>query len=272
MSSIAPLTPPAPVTVPLSTGALQTVQHEGTPRIVFRPAVEHIGLAWSAQLQKLKNRSWFSRVDIDTTGADGKTYSMVTVDVPTFLMWLATVNETKVAPEARPVLVAYQRETAQAIYGYWTQGVAVRPQAPARQINQVKHLTPSVFRQIYFSDVLFGRFFDHLYTRGFLLDQRYQRRDEFGNFTKHGYRHGHPRAGKGDRFFQLTEGMHVDANGRLRGRAVVRPDRVQELVEQLISEGLRNNPSISRAPSRPALTQGPDTDVDGQEISFQRGA
>ncbi|MEU5448683.1 phage antirepressor N-terminal domain-containing protein [Streptomyces californicus] len=272
MSVIAPLTPPAPVTVPLSTGALQTVQHEGVPRIVFRPAVEHIGLAWSAQLQKLKNRSWFNRVDINTVAEDGKVRPMVAVDVPTFLMWLATVNETKVAPEARPVLVAYQRETAQAIFGYWTQGVAVRPQAPARQINQAKGMTPTTFRQVYFSDIPEVQFFQHLYDHGYLLDQRYTRRDANGDLTKHGYRHGHPRAGKGDRYFQLPESMWIDGNGRPRGRAVIRPDRAQELVEQLIDEGLRHNPSISRPAGRLALVKNPDAVVDGRQISFRRGA
>ncbi|MFD5711348.1 phage antirepressor N-terminal domain-containing protein [Streptomyces pharetrae] len=260
----------APVTVPLSSGTLQTVQHAGAPRIVFRPAVEHIGLAWSAQLQKLKNRSWFNRVDIDTIAEDGKLRPMVTVDVPTFLMWLATVNETKVAPEVRPVLVAYQRETAQAIYGYWTKGRAVNPRRERAELPPVTRLTPTTFRQIYFSDVPEGRFFQHLYDHGYLLDQRNTRRDANGELTKDGYRHGHPRAGKGDRFFMLPEDMWIDPKGRPRGRAVVRPDRIQDLVDQLISEGLRHNPSISRAPRWLALTSA--AVIDGHLIEFRRGA
>ncbi|MFH9038477.1 phage antirepressor N-terminal domain-containing protein [Streptomyces sp. NPDC017966] len=273
MAPIALLPPPTPVTVPLSSGALQTVQYEGNPRIVFRPAVEGLGVGWSAQLQKLKNRSWFNRVDIDTVAEDGKVRSMVTVDVPTFLMWLAGVNETKVAPEVRPVLVAYQRETAQAIFGYWTTGKAERPKAEVRQLAPATRLTPTTFRQVYFSDVPEKRFFQHLYDHGYLLDQRNTRRDDSGALTKDGYRHGHPKAGKGDRFFMLPEGMWIDPKGRPRGRAVVRPDRIQELVEQLISEGLRHNPSITRAPGRLALTSSTSTEViDGRVIEFRRGA
>ncbi|MFG2380588.1 phage antirepressor N-terminal domain-containing protein [Streptomyces avermitilis] len=268
MSDIALLTPPAPVTVPLSTGALQTVQHEGTPRIVFRPAVEHIGLAWSAQLQKLKNRSWFSRVDIDTAGADGKTYSMVTVDVPTFLMWLATVNETKVAPEARPVLVAYQRETAQAIYGYWTQGVAVRPQAEPVEISGLKGIPTVDFHLTYFGDVKHKAFQDHLYRFGYLRNQLNARADKQGKLTKPGHQHRYPTA-MGSRYFQLPAGRYV-ANGRERGGAVVRPDRVQELVQRLINEGLTANPMVARVPSRLALTS--SETVDGHQVEFRRGA
>jgi hypothetical protein len=148
----------------------------------------------------------------------------------------------------------------------------VRQEIQPRQAIAARRMTPTLFRQVYFSDVPENAFWEHLYTHGYLLDQRNQRRDAFGNLTKDGYRHGHPRAGKGDKFFQLPEDMWVDPNGRPRGRAVVRPDRVRELVQQLISEGLRANPSISwfPSPSRPVLSS---TEViDGHVIEFRRGA
>ncbi|NEA67521.1 phage antirepressor N-terminal domain-containing protein [Streptomyces sp. SID12488] len=119
--------------ISLSSGAVETVMVDGQPHVVFRPAVEAIGLAYSAQLRKLRDRSWASRVDIDTTGADGKTYRMVAVDVRTFLMWLATVNENKVAEAARPTLIAYQQETTAAVNAYWTQGGAINPAATQEQ-------------------------------------------------------------------------------------------------------------------------------------------
>ncbi|MFJ4517475.1 hypothetical protein [Streptomyces sp. NPDC088816] len=146
----------------------------------------------------------------------------------------------------------------------------VRQEVQPGQAIPARHMTPTAFRQIYFSDVAENAFWEHLYTHGYLLDQRNQRRDTFGNLTKDGYRHGHPRAGTGDRFFMLPEDMWVDPNGRPRGRAVVRPDRAKELVEQLISEGLRANPSISWFPSRLALTS--IEVVDGHQIEFRRGA
>jgi hypothetical protein len=113
-------------------------------------------------------------------------------------------------------------------------------------------MTPTMFRQIFFSDVPEGQFFRHLYDRGYLLDQRRTRADEHGLLTKDGYRHGHP-GHKGDKFFQLPENPFWDSSGRPRARAIVRPDRVHDLVEVLIAEGLTHNRSISRPTPQVAL-------------------
>lgn len=125
------------VKLDLSAGSIDTVVVDGEPHVVFRPAVEAIGLSYPAQLRKLKDRSWASRCDIATTGADGKTYRMVAVDVRTFLMWLATVNETKVADEVRDTLVAYQQETTTAVNAYWTEGGAINPRASEEQLDSL---------------------------------------------------------------------------------------------------------------------------------------
>jgi hypothetical protein len=111
---------------------------DGEPHIIFRPAVEAIGLDYSTQLRKIRERSWASRRDIPTTGSDGKTYRMVVVDVRTFLMWLATVNETKVAEATRPMLVAYQRETATAVNDFWTKGGAISERATDAQLDALE--------------------------------------------------------------------------------------------------------------------------------------
>ena len=42
-------------------------------------------------------------------------------------MWLATINANKVSEEARPMLIAYQREAARALRDYFYRGVAVQP-------------------------------------------------------------------------------------------------------------------------------------------------
>lgn len=125
------------VKLDLSAGSIDTVMVDGEPHVVFRPAVEAIGLAYSAQLRKLRDRSWANRVDIDTVAEDGRTRSMVAVDVRTFLMWLATVNETKVADEVRETLIAYQQETTTAVNAYWTQGGAINPRASEEQLDSL---------------------------------------------------------------------------------------------------------------------------------------
>lgn len=125
------------VKLDLTVGSVETVMVDGEPHVVFRPAVEAIGLSYPAQLRKLKDRSWANRSDIATVAEDGKTRLMTAVDVRTFLMWLATVNETKVADEVRETLVAYQRETATAVNDYWTEGGAINPRATEGQLDSL---------------------------------------------------------------------------------------------------------------------------------------
>jgi hypothetical protein len=64
---------------------------------------------------------------------------MVAVDVRTFLMLLATVDEHRVAEAVRPKLVAYQAEVADAIEAYWTKGAAINPRATSEQIAAALH-------------------------------------------------------------------------------------------------------------------------------------
>src|ERR1044072_4767937 len=114
------------VKVDLSVGSLLTTLIGGEPYVVFRPAVERIGLSFSRQVKKIKERSWANCGLKATVGEDGKTRDMLVMDVSTFLMWLATVNESRVSEDARSTLVAYQRETTGAVYGYCTRGGVVR--------------------------------------------------------------------------------------------------------------------------------------------------
>lgn len=130
-----PAQPPKVVKLGLTQGSLHTVQVDGEPYVVLRPAVESIGLDYSSQLRKLRDRSWANRRDIPTVAEDGRTRQMATVDVRTFLMWLATVNEVKVAESVRPTLVAYQNETTSAVRDYWTRGGAINARATEDQLD-----------------------------------------------------------------------------------------------------------------------------------------
>jgi len=116
------------VKVDLSAGSVHTVLVDGEPHVLLRPAVETLGLDWKNQHEKLRRRSWACVVQ-QTMQVPGdrqaRNHSLGTVE--TFLMLLATVNEHRVAEDVRPILVAFQRETAKAIADYWTTGIAARP-------------------------------------------------------------------------------------------------------------------------------------------------
>ena len=117
------------VRLDLSAGSIHTTLHSGKPHVVIRPAVEDLGLSYPAQYRKLQTRSWATVAQKATVAEDGKVREMDVVPVRTFLMLLATIHENKVAASARPVLVAFQRETADAIEAYWTKGAASNPRA-----------------------------------------------------------------------------------------------------------------------------------------------
>lgn len=116
------------VRVPFHGTELLTVDADGQPHIVFKPAIEGLGLDYATQFTKLRRRSWacVGQRPMQLPG-DTQSRSHVTVDVRTFLMMLATVDENRVPEHIRPLLVAYQREVADVIESYWTKGAAVQP-------------------------------------------------------------------------------------------------------------------------------------------------
>lgn len=121
--------------IPFHGQTVQSVEVDGKPTVAFKPMVENLGLDYSRQLKKLKGKSWATVSMINTVGADGKNRDMTVIDVRTLTMWLATIDENRVSEEARPLVVAYQNEVADAIESYWTQGGAINPRATEHQKN-----------------------------------------------------------------------------------------------------------------------------------------
>ncbi|QPR31873.1 phage antirepressor N-terminal domain-containing protein [Corynebacterium amycolatum] len=121
--------------IPFHGQTVQSVEVDGKPTVAFKPMVENLGLDYSRQLKKLKGKSWATVTNIVTVGADGKNREMSCIDLRTLTMWLATIDENRVNEEARPLVVAYQNEVADAIESYWANGGAINPRATEHQIN-----------------------------------------------------------------------------------------------------------------------------------------
>ncbi|MCZ9631354.1 phage antirepressor N-terminal domain-containing protein [Rhodococcus sp. BH5] len=117
------------------TPGILAAEIDGKAIAAFRPIVDMLGMAYSAQLQKLKAKSWAVVSKFNTTGADGKTYEMVGVDRKTLTMYLATLDENRVKDEVRPILIALQAEAADALDAYFNKGAAINPRADEHQIN-----------------------------------------------------------------------------------------------------------------------------------------
>jgi len=144
LSNIIPSGSTEVVKLDLSAGCVYTVLHGGKPHVAFRLAVEGIGLSYSRQLKKVKGRSWGSVAQKATQlPEDTQRRNLDIVPTRTFLMWLATVNENKISEAARPALIAFQNETADAVEAYWMRGGAINPKANLRQLDTLKERVES---------------------------------------------------------------------------------------------------------------------------------
>lgn len=98
-------------------------------------------------------------------------------------------------------------------------------------------ITVSDFGRKYFSEEQYMQVFNHLYTRGYLIDQRGTRTTSDGK-KKNGHDHMKPKV-KGRKFFYLHEkGTH---GGQRRSQTRVRPQMEIPLRDALIADGLTPN-------------------------------
>lgn len=128
--------------VPLSVGAIPVIRDGDDLFIAFRHAVQALGLDYASQWRRIRARQWASVVIRTTKLRDGRRMQMVTVDVRTFVMWLATLDESRVRDELRPAVIAYQREAADVLNAYWMRGIAVnhrRVSPTERALIEARH-------------------------------------------------------------------------------------------------------------------------------------
>ncbi|MCC5574556.1 hypothetical protein IMZ11_02735 [Microtetraspora sp. AC03309] len=115
------------VHIPFHGSEILAALENGKPHIFLRPAIEHIGLNYPTQFEKLQRKSWATIGLRGTVAEDGKVRQMTTVDLRTFFMLLATIDERRVKEDARQILIAYQNEVADVIEAYFTRGYAANP-------------------------------------------------------------------------------------------------------------------------------------------------
>lgn len=118
-----------------NTPGLQVVEEEF---IALKPMCDALGVDSWGQFAKLREKSWATTEKISVVAADGKTREMTALHKDAVPMWLATLSENKVKPEARPVLIAYQKEAAKALNDYFTTGSATRFNAQVKEIEVAK--------------------------------------------------------------------------------------------------------------------------------------
>ncbi|MGW5616212.1 phage antirepressor N-terminal domain-containing protein [Streptomyces sp. NPDC003877] len=132
--------------VPFMSGHIETVLVDGEPRVIVRPTLDSMGLDADSQMKKLRRKSWATTVMTTVVAEDGKVREMATVDLDTWSMLLANIDEARVSEAARPLVIEYQKKSARALREYWTQGGAVNPAATREQVADLRERLDGVER------------------------------------------------------------------------------------------------------------------------------
>ena len=83
--------------------------------VVLKRACEILGLDEEPQRKKLRQAKWATTSMMEAVANDGKTRSMLCLELRSFPMWLATIDESRVRPELQDKLALYQVECADAL-------------------------------------------------------------------------------------------------------------------------------------------------------------
>ncbi|MFJ4702771.1 BRO family protein [Streptomyces sp. NPDC088768] len=161
----------------------------------------------------------------------------------------AEITAMKTASPAMPTFAQALRGWADEVEAREAAEARVAELAPRAEIADRYEENPgptlTQLHKAYFPTVRARDFFEHLYQRRYLIDQRGTRWSETRQEWRDGHEHGHPTA-KGKRFFYLAS--RLDPNGVRRYQARVIPgDAEHQLVAALHRDGL-----TPRVPSGPA--------------------
>lgn len=127
MSATQPL-----MTVAFDGDTLYLVDHDGEPYVPIKPIAEALGISWASQTVKLdRYASRWTISMIETVAADGAARDMLCMPLRKLPAYLYSIDARKVKEAARPKVERYQGECDDALWAYWSQGLAINPRGPA---------------------------------------------------------------------------------------------------------------------------------------------
>jgi hypothetical protein len=118
------------IRIPFHGDELWAVERDGKAFVAVKRVCEMLGVAEQSQAAKLKSCAWAVTTMIVAPGPDGKNYEMLGVDLDSFPQWMVTIHASKVAPEARPMLLRLQREAKQVLADHFFKRTAAPQPAP----------------------------------------------------------------------------------------------------------------------------------------------
>lgn len=128
------------INVPFHGNNLYVVNYNGQPYVPMRPIVEGMGMDWTGQLNKLKQKFKSTVEEISIVAADGKERNMICLALRKLAGWLHTISPNKVKPEIRDKVIKYQEECDDVLYEYWTTGeVKKKHKSTVQERNPLKN-------------------------------------------------------------------------------------------------------------------------------------
>jgi hypothetical protein len=113
--------------IPFRQKELLLVDNGGEPFVPMKPVVDGMGLDWKSQYAKLQGGRFNSTmVMITTVAGDGRQREMACLPLRKLAGWLMSIHASKVRPDLRDNVIAYQNECDDALWAYWNDGLAVR--------------------------------------------------------------------------------------------------------------------------------------------------
>jgi len=110
---------------------LTVVDNNGEPYVAMKPLAEGMGLDWGGQHKKLTDESsrWsISFISILQSG-DGKQREMLCLPLRKLTAWLMLLQPSRLSTEVAERVRLYQLECDDALWAYWSKGVAINPRA-----------------------------------------------------------------------------------------------------------------------------------------------
>lgn len=148
LASTEPEVRPEVVMVPFLDGAIPCAVVDGEPMVVLRPISDRIGLRWAAQYTKLTSdpAACVSFIETQLPG-DSQTRRVMVVDLETFTVWLARLQPSRVAAEARETVIAYQREAARALRNHFFGQRAEVAKSPDADLDVIQSMLDGLRQQ-----------------------------------------------------------------------------------------------------------------------------
>lgn len=123
-------------TIPFHGTNIIATEINGVPHVAVKPICEAIGIDWEGQRQKINRQPWATTFITKVVAEDGKRRDMTMIDRKAFTMWLATIETSRLKNEqAKDLLIAYQREAADALDQYFNEGAVINPRVAEHKLN-----------------------------------------------------------------------------------------------------------------------------------------